>query len=68
MVQALSETWIECPYCGASFSVLVDESEGDIDYIEDCQVCCQPIEFKLQIDSMGAFQLRARRGDDSYYE
>jgi hypothetical protein len=67
-VQDLNEIEVECPYCGAPFSVLVDTSAGDNDYIEDCQVCCQPIEFKLQVGSMGEFQLLARREDDSFYE
>lgn len=32
-----------CPYCGEPISLLVDESAGDQQYIEDCQVCCRPI-------------------------
>src|SRR5690606_41160377 len=44
----LTETDIDCPYCGSAFSVLVDASSGECDYIEDCVVCCQPIEFHLR--------------------
>ncbi len=32
-----------CPYCGEAIQLLVDCSEGDQQYTEDCQVCCQPI-------------------------
>ena len=44
---------IACPYCGESFETLVDSSETNDDYIEDCQVCCQPITFKLREDASG---------------
>lgn len=32
-----------CPYCGEPIQLLVDCSEGEQQYIEDCQVCCQPM-------------------------
>jgi hypothetical protein len=41
---------IQCPYCGERFDTLVDAGSGAAVYIEDCQVCCQPIEFELQLD------------------
>lgn len=46
---------IQCPYCGERFDTLVDSGPGAAAYIEDCQICCQPIEFEIQIDSRGAF-------------
>jgi hypothetical protein len=33
----------------------VDLSAGAFSYIEDCQVCCQPIEIKSDTDDRGAF-------------
>ncbi|MGD8925536.1 MAG: CPXCG motif-containing cysteine-rich protein [Thioalkalispiraceae bacterium] len=41
-----------CPYCGESFTTLVDLSAGEQEYIEDCQVCCRPILFTIEIDSI----------------
>jgi hypothetical protein len=32
-----------CPYCGERVVILVDASEGDQQYTEDCEVCCQPM-------------------------
>ena len=46
---------IQCPYCGERFETLVEAGTGAATYIEDCQICCQPIEFELQVDSQGAF-------------
>jgi hypothetical protein len=44
----LAEEEITCPYCGETFTTLVDCSEDTQDYIEDCQVCCRPIHFHVQ--------------------
>ncbi len=54
---------IQCPYCGERFDTLVDTGTGTATYIEDCQVCCQPIEFDLQVDAYGTFvSLSVHRG------
>lgn len=56
---------IECPYCGETFDTLVDCSGGSQDYIEDCPVCCRPIEFSLEVGPEGELlSLTARREDD----
>lgn len=47
---------IECPYCGESFETPVDTSSGSARYVEDCQICCQPIEFTLEINHAGVLQ------------
>lgn len=44
---------IQCPYCGESFDTLVDVSAGPFRYVEDCQVCCQPIELAGEVDQDG---------------
>ena len=33
-----------CPYCGEEISVIVDLSVHRQTYVEDCEVCCKPIE------------------------
>lgn len=42
-----------CPYCGEPIQLLIDASIPAQDYIEDCQVCCQPIQISTQIDQEG---------------
>lgn len=35
---------LTCPYCGETFDVLIDRSEGKVQSWEmDCEVCCRPI-------------------------
>jgi hypothetical protein len=45
---------IQCPYCGEAFETAVDLSVGSFSYVEDCQVCCQPIELAGTTDEDGA--------------
>ena len=45
---------VQCPYCGESIDTLIDLSAGSFRYIEDCQVCCQPIELVGEVDDDGA--------------
>lgn len=45
------ETEISCPYCGEVIDLSVDESGGDAQqYVEDCAVCCQPMEITVSLE------------------
>ncbi|MFP4227774.1 MAG: CPXCG motif-containing cysteine-rich protein [Salinivenus sp.] len=35
---------VTCPYCWETISLSVDPSVREQTYIEDCQVCCRPIQ------------------------
>ena len=39
-----------CPHCGERISMLLDLSVGYQRYIEDCEVCCNPIEISCQAE------------------
>ncbi len=55
---------VTCPYCGEGFETNADASAGPCKYVEDCQICCQPIEMELRVDENGEFEdLLVRRGD-----
>ena len=41
---------IDCPYCGENIEVDVDCSQPSQSYIEDCSVCCRPININIEID------------------
>lgn len=43
----LVEKSIVCPYCAESIDVLIDSTDVNQQYIEDCQVCCKPIVFLI---------------------
>ncbi len=44
---------VQCPYCGEAFETQVDLSAGSFRYVEDCQVCCRPIELAGEVDAAG---------------
>jgi len=48
-VNVLSDYDIQCPYCGETITVMIDCSAPRQAYIEDCQVCCQPINFVVTV-------------------
>jgi hypothetical protein len=51
-----------CPWCGERLDIRVDVSGGAHAFVEDCQVCCRPIEMSLELADDGAFRaLRVQR-------
>lgn len=55
---------VQCPYCGEWITVLIDDSAGAQDYIEDCQVCCRPIRFGVVVGDDGEVDVSARSEDE----
>ena len=38
-----TEATVTCPYCAESVEIAIDPGSGSTqDYVEDCEVCCQP--------------------------
>lgn len=54
---------VQCPYCGELIEMQVDSSAGDQGYIEDCSVCCRPIEVRLRNEG-GDWGLEVARDDE----
>jgi transcription elongation factor Elf1 len=50
MSSAVVERRVGCPSCGESISVLLDLSGGDQSYVEDCQVCCRPMQISFDVN------------------
>lgn len=61
----LDEFTIACPWCGEPFVALVDTSIDNQTYVEDCQICCQPVLFEVRLDTIsGEVTLQTRREND----
>lgn len=41
---------LDCPYCGEVIQIIVDCSVSQQEYIEDCQVCCRPINMLITVE------------------
>jgi transcription elongation factor Elf1 len=54
------EYFFACPYCWEQISMVLDTSVQSQLYVEDCEVCCQPIEVRYTIahDEVRNFEAR----------
>ena len=56
------ERRIRCPFCGEAMTILVDTSAGSQSYVEDCQVCCQPMQVSFDAEEDIVLELRVDCG------
>ena len=54
------EHFFVCPYCGEKISMVLDTSVKGQTYVEDCEVCCQPVEVRYTVkdDEVRHFEAR----------
>lgn len=47
-----------CPYCGAQINMILEQFYPEQEYIEDCEVCCNPIKihYKFQGEELVHFE------------
>jgi transcription elongation factor Elf1 len=43
------EQYFDCPHCWDNQLKLVDSSVPNQSFIEDCETCCNPLEFHIEI-------------------
>lgn len=52
-MEMIEEHKFTCPYCWEEISMLLDYSNGSQSYVEDCEICCRPIQITYEIDENG---------------
>ena len=55
------ETDVECPWCGEFYPASVDTSQGDHTMIEDCTVCCRPMNIQIECNPGEVFGAQVGR-------
>lgn len=45
------EEYFDCPYCWQTQLKMVDPSIENQNFIEDCEVCCNPIDFHIRVEN-----------------
>jgi transcription elongation factor Elf1 len=50
MTFAVIEHPFTCPYCWESITMLLDLTVADQNYVEDCEVCCNPINLRFRTE------------------
>ncbi len=53
------EYFFECPYCGELISMILELSETEQNYIEDCEVCCNPINISFKAEGNNVINFEA---------
>jgi transcription elongation factor Elf1 len=47
----MEEHFFQCPHCWEEISMLIDLSVSRQSYIEDCEICCNPIQLTVTIQN-----------------
>ncbi|MUU78015.1 CPXCG motif-containing cysteine-rich protein [Winogradskyella endarachnes] len=55
----MHEYFFQCPYCWEQISMLIDVSQKQQNYIEDCEICCNPIEVSVEIEAREIISFQA---------
>lgn len=56
----MEEHFFQCPYCWEGISVLLDPSVRNQYLVEDCEVCCNPIEINAAFQGMNLIHFDAK--------
>ena len=55
---------VQCPYCGETCEIALDPAGGSVQqYVEDCQVCCQPWTVVVTFHATGQADVYIERAD-----
>ncbi|MBY0549417.1 MAG: CPXCG motif-containing cysteine-rich protein [Candidatus Obscuribacterales bacterium] len=46
----LEEYFFTCPFCWQEISMLLDTTVSSQDYVEDCEICCNPIAIRYSTE------------------
>ena len=55
----MEEHFFQCPYCWEQISMLIDVSQSQQTYIEDCEICCNPIQISVVIEAQQIVNFQA---------
>ncbi|OZV69111.1 CPXCG motif-containing cysteine-rich protein [Winogradskyella aurantia] len=56
----MEEYFFQCPYCWEQISMLVDMSQPSQNYIEDCEICCNPIQVSVVVNQSEIIDFQAQ--------
>lgn len=55
----MDEKFFQCPYCWEQISMLIDISQSNQIYIEDCEICCNPIQLSIRVENQEIVRFQA---------
>ena len=60
------EHFFQCPYCWQNISMLIDPSLQTTNYIEDCEICCRPINIEYVFSNSVLLNFNAYSTDENF--
>ncbi|MAR44302.1 MAG: CPXCG motif-containing cysteine-rich protein [Flavobacteriaceae bacterium] len=60
------EHFFQCPYCWQQISMLIEPSLENISYIEDCEICCRPINIEYVFSNLDLLNFNAFSTDENF--
>ena len=60
------EHFFQCPYCWEDISMLLDSSLVSTEYIEDCEICCNPINIVYSFENQDLVYFNAQNLEDNF--
>ena len=62
----MEEHFFQCPYCWQTISMLLDSSVAEDRYVEDCEVCCHPIQIHYHFHDKSLTDFTAQSMDEEF--
>jgi hypothetical protein len=53
----------QCPYCGETVEIDIEPLEEAQTFIEDCTVCCRPIQYEVAVNAEDEIEVIATRSE-----
>jgi hypothetical protein len=54
---------VQCPYCGETVELDIEPLEEAQTFIEDCAVCCKPIQYEVTTNTEDEIEVIATRSE-----
>lgn len=59
-MDSLQSATLQCPYCWEQIEIVVDCSDMDQEYVEDCSVCCSPVIISVTVSDEDTVRVTGR--------
>ena len=60
------EHFFQCPYCWQNISMLIEPSSEITKYIEDCEICCRPINIEYVFSDLDLINFNAYSIEENF--